>query len=117
MPWVLKKYYGEKIDLNNREYFRDLTKPMGACVTKNYFLFIIILFYFRDHLIDHYFFIKNFITQSYIVNFIHLRIRRSRFHHFIMAATTQTLVLSCILWLDYNHLVEQHVNYNQVDGI
>lgn len=37
LPWVLKKYHGQKIDLNNSENYRDLSKPMGACVnTKIY---------------------------------------------------------------------------------
>ena len=29
-PWVLKDYVSEKLDLENEEVFRDLSKPMGA---------------------------------------------------------------------------------------
>ena len=30
MPWVLKDYTSEELDLSNPEVYRDLTKPMGA---------------------------------------------------------------------------------------
>lgn len=29
-PWVLKDFKSEALDLNNREVYRDLTKPIGA---------------------------------------------------------------------------------------
>ena len=30
MPWVLKEFKAETLDLSNPEFFRDLTKPIGA---------------------------------------------------------------------------------------
>lgn len=33
LPWILKKYHGEKLDIDNDEVYRDLSKPMGACVS------------------------------------------------------------------------------------
>lgn len=48
-PWIIKDYDNDKIDVENEEIYRDLTKPIGAIDTEkaemvyiliNYYLFI-----------------------------------------------------------------------------
>lgn len=29
-PWIISDYHSDEIDLNDSEYYRDLTKPIGA---------------------------------------------------------------------------------------
>lgn len=29
-PWVLKDYHSDKLDLNDTDIYRDLSKPIGA---------------------------------------------------------------------------------------
>lgn len=33
-PWILEDYSSEKLDLNDRKHYRDLTKPIGALNSK-----------------------------------------------------------------------------------
>ena len=47
-PWILAKYDGEELDLNDVSTFRDLSKPMGAQVqTKILFKILKLIHWFR----------------------------------------------------------------------